>query len=108
MRMDIRHTVTTAIWALFPPQNDQAMASADPKTPTPRLDSPQAADCLSEPCSLSELREWVAYSKQRASLLHAEAAAWNRDTDTYRRLKTKAGCFRSLAIEVERIIEAND
>jgi hypothetical protein len=59
-------------------------------------------------CSLSEMREWVAYTKDRAARLHTEAAAWNPDTDTYRRLKTKAGCFRSLAIEVERIIKAND
>lgn len=58
-------------------------------------------------CSLDQLQEWVAYTKDRASRLQSEAAAWNPDTDTYRRLKTKAGCFRSLAIEVERILSAN-
>ena len=59
------------------------------------------------PCSLSDkLSDWATYTRRRASDLDTMAADERRPEDI-KRLKTKAGVFRSLAREIEIILKEN-
>ena len=52
------------------------------------------------------LNEWVKYTLDRAKLLESDMDKASDLTARYR-LRTKAGCFRSLAYEVQQILSEN-
>ena len=76
----------------------------------------EAETCSRGDCELREtdketidaLKEWIEYTKNRATQLDSDAEKLKEDPNACRRLEIKAGCFRSLALEAERIIQRRD
>ena len=69
------------------------------KTDSPEVDSSDL---------FAELAEWVEYTETRARELDKLAEENKPYPEAHARLETKAGCYRSLAAEVKRILKAND
>lgn len=55
----------------------------------------------------AELVDWVEYTETRAKELDRLAEENEKYPEANARLETKAGCYRSLAVEIQRILKAN-
>jgi len=81
------------------------------RVPTKKLMNKQKTDdgtLLKSTDLFAELAEWVEYTEARTRELDKLAGENKPYPDAHARLETKAGCYRSLATEVKRILKANN